>query len=370
MTDSIFLPKFDQESRPIKLSLGEIERQRWLFEKMLVMPKHQAWMRRDVSIQRAIATTSIENVGLDEQAFSKMLRSGTPSKPDEAQQANLNALKAYEFIDYISEQPDIPIDELVIRELNRQFMYGAPENKTPGSYRKGQNEIPRFQTPNQGDVPALMRSFAMWLREDDSLESVLKAGIAHLHLVAIHPFWDGNGRTARGLSTLILQRHGFGFKNLLSLEVVLANFRDDYFTAIERALGSTFQTEYDSTVWLEFFVNFLMIDALRLTSTLTDWHRMMEPFYTDAEALGLNYRQIDGMAYAMQTGQITRGDYMEITDASPVTASRDLAKLVDKGLLRSEGETRNRIYIWKPGESQKKKPPPPEQASFPLEVES
>ena len=370
MTDSIFRPIFDQDSSGIKLALSEIDRQRWLFENMLVMPKHHAWMRRDVSIKRAIATTSIENVGLDEQAVRQLLKRGPSGKPDEAEQANINALRAYGFVDYLSDQADIPIDELVIRQLNREFMYGAPEDKTPGVYRNGHNEIPGFQTPNQGDVPDLMRSFALWLREDETLEPVLKAGIAHLHLVAIHPFWDGNGRTARGISTLILQRSGFGFKGLLSLEAVFAGIRDDYFTAIERTLGSTFTPEYDSTTWLEFFAKSVLADALRLTATLTDWHRMMEPFYANADAMGLNFRQVDALAYAMQTGRITRGDYIEITNASPVTASRDLAELANRGLLRAEGRTRSRIYIWEPPEPSPEKAPPPEQARMPLEVDS
>jgi Fic family protein len=152
------------------------------------------------------------------------------------------------------------------------------------------------------------------------------------------------------------------------LEAVLSRKRDDYFTAIERSLGDIFAPDYDCTAWLEFFVSTMLADTMRLTGTLTDWHRMMEPFYASAEAIGLNFRQVDGLAYATQTGRISRGDYMEITHASPVTASRDLAELVKKGLLKAEGKTRNRIYIYEREEPQPEVAPAPEQARLPLEI--
>ena len=104
---------------------------------------------------------------------------------------NLNAIEAYEFIDFLSDQPDIPIDELSIRQINRLFIKHGPSTSTPGVYRKGQNEIIGFVTPDQGDVPGLMRSFALWLRQEDDMHPVLKAGFTHIHMVLVHPFWGG-----------------------------------------------------------------------------------------------------------------------------------------------------------------------------------
>ena len=224
-------------------------------------------------------------------------------------------------------------------------MEGAPPILTPGTYRKGKNSVGNFNPPDQGDVPDLMRSFALWLREEDEeLHPVVKAGIAHLHLVAIHPFWDGNGRTARGLSTLVLQRTGFGFKKLLSLEFHLSAIRDYYFADIERALGTSFSEKYDTTSWLEFFVVAMKLHVDALVGRLTDWHRMMQELHISGADAGLTSRQVDGHMYARHLGQITRADYIEVTGVSPLTASRDLAKLVELGLLEAEGKTRSRVY--------------------------
>ena len=343
MNDSIFGPHYN--ITPVTTSvLDNIEGRRWLVENMLLMPKHEAWLRREVAVRRAAGTTAIEGAGLDEAAVGRLVSRGHTGRLTEDQQANLNAIQAYEFIDFLSDQPDIPIDELAVRQLNRYLMSGSPETLTPGVYRKGENKVGDFIPPNQGDVPGLMRSFALWLRQDEDIHPVIKAGLAHVHLVAIHPFWDGNGRTARGLATLILQRSPFGFRKLLTLESTMFDIRDDYFTAIERTVGARYSPGYDATPWLEFFTLTLNAHVDQLTATLTDWHRMMQELHDMGVGKGLLPRQVDGHVFAVQTGSITRSEYMEITGVSPVTASRDLARLVELGLLAAEGKTRSRIY--------------------------
>lgn len=344
MNDTIFQPNYTI-TPAIQLSLDNIERNRWLIENMLLMPKHEAWMHREVRVKRAVGTTRIEGANLDEAAVTQ-LDSKSVNRSDSAdEQDNINALQAYEFIDFLSDQQDIPIDELVIRQLNRYFIAHAAAPLTPGVYRKGSNAVGNFRPPDQGDVPDLMRSFALWLREEDQdINPILKAGVAHLHLVAIHPFWDGNGRTARGLETLMLQRSEFGFRKLLNTEMGLFNIRDEYFNAIRQSLGPKFSTDYDCTPWLEFSASVLETGSNFLVSEMTDWRRMMERMHEFGEEADLLPRQVDGFVFASRTGQITRGQYLEITGVSPVTASRDLADMVGKKMLSAEGKTRSRIY--------------------------
>jgi Fic family protein len=361
MNDSIFAPNYTIPPT-IHSVLEAIDRERWLIDNMLLMPKHEAWIRREIQVKRASGTTQIEGANLDEAAVSKLINRSSGGKLTEDEQANINALDAYQFIDYLSDQRDIPIDELVIRQLNRYFIRTAPEILTPGAYRKGRNTVGIFSPPDQGDVPSLMRSFALWLRaEDDEIHPVIKAGIAHIHLIAIHPFWDGNGRTARGLTTLILQRSQYGLKKLLSLESYLYGIRSHYFTAIEEVLGARFSLEYDATPWLEFFTLALNQHISEFMVGLTEWHRMMQDLYTKGSAVGLLQRHVDGHMFALRTGQITRSDYMEITGVSPVTASRDLSELVVVGMLIPEGNTRSRIYRAVRLKSEPEKTPDPAQ---------
>ena len=343
MTDSIFNPNF-RINQNLQGLLQDLDRQRWLIDNRLMMPRHEVWLRREIQVKRASGTTRIEGAALDEQSVSELVGRRAGGRYTEDEQANVNALDAYEFVDYLSDQPDIPIDELAIRELNRKFMYGASEMLTPGVYRRGQNTVGRFTPPDQGEVPALMRTFALWLRGDDNLHPAIKAGLAHIHLVAIHPFWDGNGRTARGLSTLVLQRSLYGFRKLVSLESRLFEEKDAYFTALERTLGTRFGSDYDADSWLEFFLRVLKEEAVDLADMLTDWQRWMDDSRRNIQELGFPPRCHDGIAFALQTGRITRSDYMDITGVSPATATRDLAALVEGGLLLMEGKTRTRAY--------------------------
>jgi Fic family protein len=340
----MFVPQFDTP-REINAALEQIERTNWLIENMLLMPRHEAWIRRQISVKRASATTRIEGASMGETEVGDLVRRGHPGKLSDDQRDNLNALQAYDFIDYLSDEPDIPLDEMVIRQLNREFLRAAPEPLAPGRYRNGQNTVGEFKPPDQGDVPTYMRDFVAWLRSDDELHPVLKAGIAHIHLVAIHPFWDGNGRVARGLATLVLQRSPLHFKKLLSLESYLHSQIKDCFSAIERTLGADFAPRYDATPWLKFWVTAVMIHSMQLQAELTDWHRKMQPIYRALSAADINHRQADGLIFAIRMGKLSRSDYIDITGVSPVTASRDLAWLASREWLTPEGEGRGRIYI-------------------------
>ena len=363
MNDNIFEPHFSLTAR-IQSGLEDIDRQRWLIENVLIMPRHEAWIRRDVRLRRTAATTAIEGATLDHTEVGKLLTRPIASTLTEDERANTNAIQAYEFVDFLSDQHDIPIDELVIRQMNRYFMMGAADTLTPGVYRKGENKVGEYIPPNQGDAPSLMRAFALWLRDDTETHPVLKAGIVHIHLVGIHPFWDGNGRTARALSTLILQRSDSDFRKLLSLESHWSGIRDQYFTAIEQTLGAQFSPHYDATAWLEFFVLGVSLSAEFIANSLTDWHRWMRDGQRLMEEAGMPSRLAEGVAFANQRGSMTRNDYIEITRVSPGTASRDLARLVKHRLLVAEGNTRARVYYPPPLPAQIEPIVPSEQLSL------
>ena len=344
MNDSIFSPNYTITPR-IQAQIEEFERNNWLIENLLLMPQHEGWMHRDVRVSRAASTTRIEGSALDEAAVGRLAARVMGKAESEDEQDNINALQAYDFIDFLSGQADIPVDELVIRQLNRYFIATAAPTLTPGSYRKGQIFVGGYEPPDPGDVPGLMRSFALWLRrEDDGLHPVIKSGLAHLHLLALHPFWDGNGRTSRGLETLLLQRSSFGFRKLLSIEAALLRLKDEYFSAINRSLGAKFDDGYEATPWLEFSTSTLVVCSNTLVEQTTAWHGKMRELYSYGPEAGLSPRQTDGLMYANQTGQITRGGYMEVTGVSMATASRDLADMAAKGLLSIEGRTRDRVY--------------------------
>lgn len=236
------------------------------------------------------------------------------------------------------------MDELVIRKLNRDFISNASDTVSPGVYRNGSNSVGDFRTPDKEDVPGLMRPFAMWLKEDGGVHSVLEARIVHLHLFAIYPFWDCNGRTDRGLETLLLQPSPSGFRKLISTESVFLLLENDYLSVISKALGQEFSLVDDATPWLEFPTMVQKTGSDDRVARTTGWHSAMRQVHDTWATSGWPQRHVDDYAFAMRTCQMTWSDYMENTELSPATASWDLNDLVDVGVFRVEGRTRSRVY--------------------------
>ena len=106
-------------------------------------------------------------------------------------------------------------------------------------------------------MPQLMRSLLDWINCKDDLPVPIKASIAHYQYATIHPYYDGNGRTARLLTTLVLHLHGYGLKGLYALEEYYARQLQDYYEALTVGPSHNYylgRPEADITKWLVYFV--------------------------------------------------------------------------------------------------------------------
>jgi Fic family protein len=173
---------------------------------------------------------------------------------------------------------------------------------------------------------------------------VLEAGIAHYELVRIHPFVDGNGRTARALATLVLCQRGFDTKRFFALDEYYNQDRASYYEALRSVEPDT----RDLTEWLEYFVQGIAVEITRVErrvqamATLTDLE-------AQGQQIALNVRQIKLLDYLRQSkGDIANHEYQRLFRVSKRTASNDLAELVTHGLLAVEGAgpaTRYRLSL-------------------------
>jgi Fic family protein len=346
---NVFKPKFSENNEHLLWVLEEIDRVKYRIERLLIMPKHEQWLQREAFMRTAYSSTMIENRNITEDEMEKAAKpSGATQIPKERVDV-ANYAAALSFVDFLSKG-EIAIDEAVIQQIHWLLMKGIHDTKLqPGNYRTEPNWIEDqgikvYESPFHIDVPILMRDFSLWLRENDSPNPILKAGIAHAHLIAIHPFVDGNGRTARLLATLLLQRSGYGFRNLLSLDAYYQRNRDSYLNALKQSIGERFTVDYDFTSWLDFFTFSILMQATSLETKLTEWRMWADRIHKDLAPSGLSDRQIDGLIYAVNMGSVARRDYMEIADVSPLTATRDLSYLAQNGFLMPKGLGRNRRY--------------------------
>jgi len=253
----LFNPKFTITLR-INKALVEIERVRGFLDAVKLKDDWIADMQKKALILESHHSTHIEGTALSlEQAQNILEGKKIKGVNRDDEKELLNYKKAMDFITKYLGKED-PITEGLIRELHRITVKGVRSDKAdPGNYRKIQNYVVNSLTreiiytpPAPLEVPHLMREFAGWLNKNKDLSPVLTAGIAQFQLVHIHPFIDGNGRTARLLSTLILYKTDYDFKRLFTISKYYDKNRPAYYKAIQSVRNNAM----DMTDWLEYFV--------------------------------------------------------------------------------------------------------------------
>ena len=214
---------------------------------------------------------------------------------------------------------------------------------SPGEYRKTQNYVINSLTgetiytpPPAYEVQPMMADLVAWLSAEHETNAVLVSGIAQFQLVHIHPFLDGNGRTARLLSTLCLYRTGYDFKRLFTISEFYDRNRAAYYQAIQ----SVRDRGMDFTVWVEYFVEGL---ATQMREVQERGERVIRRDVL-VQKFRLSDRQRIALGQALEYGGLTIQDYEALCPGvSRRTLQRELKVMVGKGLLAPEGAT-NRLY--------------------------
>ena len=162
-----------------------------------------------------------------------------------------------------------PVSEKMIQTLHALVMANGKSRNKPSPYRDGQNVIRDGRTraiiympPEAKDVPALMKSMTIWIQENADIPCPILAGIAHYQFATIHPYYDGNGRTARLLTTLILHLGGYDLKGLYSLEEYYARNLNAYYEAISIGPSHNYylgRAEANINPWIDYFVEGMAI---------------------------------------------------------------------------------------------------------------
>lgn len=169
---------------------------------------------------------------------------------------------AIEKLEHLAESAK-SISESHIKQLHALVMGGGSTRVKPTPYRDGQNVIRDSRTrgivylpPEAKDVAPLMKQLVAWINDSDDIPCPVRAGIAHYQFATIHPYYDGNGRTARLLTTLILHLGGYDLKGLYSLEDYYARDLKSYYRAL--SVGPTYnyydgRAQSDITQWVDYF---------------------------------------------------------------------------------------------------------------------
>jgi Fic family protein len=343
-----FAPRFTI-TNAVTAGLTAIERARGFLEAATLSDDWVRRMSQRALLLEAHHTTHIEGTQLTIQQAERLWagKKVAEAQPDDVREL-LNYREAFNLVSEYLESGE-PITEGLIREIHKRLVEGVRGGQgEPGAYRKIQNYVANSRTreviytpPPPEDVPPLMRDLVSWLRQESLVHPVLMAGIAQFQLVHIHPFVDGNGRTSRLLSTLVLYRAGYDFKRLFTISEYYDRDRSAFYQAIQGVR----EQGMDLTGWLEFFVGGLatQLDEVKARGEIA--------IRTDvvAQARRLNPRQAGALDHLLAHGKLTLGELESIfPDVNRRTLQRDLKAMLDKGLLRevSTGPTDpNRYYV-------------------------
>jgi Fic family protein len=199
-----------------------------------------------------------------------------------------------------------------------------------------------YEAPAAGKLDAEMKFFLDWFNGHDDTDPVLKAAKAHLWFVTIHPFDDGNGRIARAIADMALARSEDSPQRFYSMSAQIRLERKAYYDMLE----TTQKSELDITPWVEWFLGCLDRAFDGAEKTLTLVFRKAE-FWNKHSTMSLSDRQRDMINRLLDgfDGKLTSSKWAAIEKCSPDTALRDIADLVERGLLgKDQGGGRSTSY--------------------------
>ncbi len=258
---------------------------------------------------------------------------------------------AMTYVLQLADDPHFSYSRDLIRSLHFMMLHHELV-KHPGKWRPGpiyvRNEITGetvYEGPPESQVNELMRELVDELNASTSAPIIVRAAMAHLNLVMIHPFSDGNGRMGRCLQTLVLAREQILAPAFSSIEEYLGRNQQPYYDVLGAVGGGAWHPERDARPWLRFCLTAHYHQA----TWLVQWSRIYQRLWDALEAL-LNEKQMpDRMLPALSDAaigyKVRNPLYRKSAEISELTASRDLKAMVEAGLLVAHGEKRGRYYL-------------------------
>lgn len=311
----------------------------------------------DALIQNALQTSEIEgeklNIGSVRSSVARHLgleQAGLP--PSTRQTENLIAMLTHatsQLQNPVTQQQLCQWQAALFPEppILRKIIIGELRGAAPMQVvsQKGHREIIHFQAPPQSQLQKQLADFIGWFNTDTSEHDIIRATIAHLWFITLHPFDDGNGRVARALTDRALAQAEQSSIRFYSLSAAIEANRNAYYTILKNTQGcktaAQIKTPTDITEWISWFLD-VLAEAMqqgcqrieRVINKTHFWQKHSQTILNARQIKVLN-RLLDNAGEEFKQG-INASQYKNLTKVSKATATRDLANLVDKGCLKQQ----------------------------------
>jgi len=351
----MFKPHFKLTTKIVK-SLTDIAEAKGIIEKAKLLPKHELRLKRQAMIRMSHSSTAIEGNVLDIRQVEALYANKKVDAPVRDIYEVQNYLKALQFIEKFVKSKEAITEKVLLKIHSLVTNKTLPKDQS-GHYRREPVYVVKrklgfpdeivYTGPKAINVPYLCAELIDWINksEKEEVNPVIVAGIIHLEIAAIHPFNDGNGRTARAMATLILYKRGYDFRYLFALEDYYNKDLQSYYKAIN--IGKNYnKRKTDCTGWLEYFTEGFreeIINVKRQVSSLA--LKKIDKFIQSKIYLTAKQQRI--IEFIDQMGKITVGDVVDILKNPQRTALLELQKLKRVGIIKQKGKGRATYYVLK-----------------------
>ncbi|MBW6441480.1 Fic family protein [Patescibacteria group bacterium] len=291
------------------------------------------------------SSTSIEGNILPLTEVKKILK----NKPEHARDSEKEIINYNDALIYLRKimGKSKTFNKKLVLDVHKKVMKGLLQNGNFGDYRNAPVVVnnPRngeiiYLPPDAKDVNDLMKALIDYVNKNkEEIDPIIIAGLFHKQFVIIHPFVDGNGRTVRLLTKLLLANMGLDTFNLFSFENYYNKNVTKYFQNVG-VQGNYYEIEknVDFTKWLEYFTDGIIDELIRVSKEL-------EKFGTDP---GTSLRDHDRkvLKHIEEYGYITDSEYSKLTDRAKSTRALDFYKLRKLGLIKRKGKGRATYYTY------------------------
>ncbi|UCB57583.1 MAG: Fic family protein [Candidatus Omnitrophota bacterium] len=349
-----FKPKYSITDKILN-SLTAIASAREIIEQARLIPQWEAKLRRQAILHNTHSSTAIEGNKLTLKQVEALAEGKTIVSTNKDKQEVLNYLKALEEVPALAQKGKF--NKKTLLNIHNLITNNTLKDASDcGIFRNiqvyvgkrifdgtGFKEVVEYMPPGAKEVPKLVGEFLQWLnlRETWEINPVLLSGIVHYEIARIHPFIDGNGRTARLFATLVLYLSDFDHRRLFALDDYYDRDRNAYYAALKTVDKKT----RDLTKWLEYFTDGVAFSTNEVKNTVLRLGPKAKRMR--GSQIVLTSRQMKIVEFINSHTKVTNRDLQHLFKISAQAVHKELVKLVELGVIIPRGQGRALHYILK-----------------------
>lgn len=349
----MYQPKFSITNKILK-NIGEVEACREVIVNAPLVPSFEKQFQSDAIVRTVYHGTHIEGNDLTMIQTKKVLEGEEVyGRPRDIQEV-INYRNVISLLDRLEKEEKYSVNELNLihtattDKIIDPAKVGHLRNTQVVIKEEGTGRI-IFSPPSFVEVPYLLEDFFDWLNSKDAKEihPIIRAGIVHYVLVSIHPYVEGNGRTIRAFTTLLLLKEGYDIRRFFALEEHFDNDLSAYYEAFGMVDKQNPNISLrDITPWLEYFTQVVAVELGKIKERVRKLSVDSKLKVKIGHQVALSERQMRLVEYLSDQGSAGMKELKAVLAmVSEDTVLRDLTDLIKKGILRKEGATKSARYV-------------------------